>query len=77
MDCADDRVILFLPKMRELMKRYQSLSKFYATLGKNWVLTAGAWGTGLGVVFLYVTDWKVVTQKIPFIKDKYDHEIPK
>lgn len=41
------------------------------------VLTAGAWGTGLGVVFLYVTDWKVVTQKIPFIKDKYDHEIPK
>lgn len=39
--------------------------------------TAGAWTAGLGVAFLFLTDWKVVTKRIPFIKDKYDHEIPK
>lgn len=39
--------------------------------------TAGAWMAGLGVAFLFLTDWKVVTKRIPFIKDKYDHEIPK
>ena len=39
--------------------------------------TAGAWTAGAGIAFLFVTDWKVVTQKIPFIKDKYDHETPK
>jgi len=41
------------------------------------IRTAGAWTAGLGVAFLFLTDWKVVTQRIPFIKDKYDHEIPK
>lgn len=58
---------------------FQSLGryKFYAKAGKSWILTAGAWTAGLGVAFLFLTDWKVVTTRIPFIKDKYDHEIPK
>jgi len=41
------------------------------------VPTAAAWTTGAAIAFLFVSDWKVVTKRIPFIKDKYDHEIPK
>ncbi|XP_078374990.1 cytochrome b-c1 complex subunit 10-like [Oculina patagonica] len=62
--------------MRELIQglgRY----KFYAKVGKNWIPTAAAWTGGLGIAFLFLTDWKVVTKRIPFIKNKYDHEIPK
>ena len=41
------------------------------------VPTVAAWTTGAAIAFLFVSDWKVVTKRIPFIKDKYDHEIPK
>lgn len=53
------------------------LGRYYAKVGKNWIPTAGAWATGGGIAFLFLTDWKVVTKRIPFIKDKYDHETPK
>lgn len=33
--------------------------------------TLGAWGGGLGVVFLYLTDWKVIMGKIPFVKGRF------
>lgn len=38
--------------------------------------TAFAWGGTAGAVALYVTDWTVVMQYVPFINKKYDHEIP-
>ena len=39
--------------------------------------TAAAWGGSLGLVGLFLTDWKVITGKIPYIKEKYNHEIPR
>ncbi|CAH3019336.1 unnamed protein product [Porites evermanni] len=53
------------------------LGRYYKNVGKSWVPTAAAWTTGAAIAFLFVSDWKVVTKRIPFIKDKYDHEIPK
>ena len=41
------------------------------------VPTAAAWGGGATILGLFLTDWKVITGYIPYIKDKYDHVPPK
>jgi hypothetical protein len=33
--------------------------------------TLGAWGAGLGIIFLYLTDWKVVMGRIPYVKGRF------
>lgn len=39
--------------------------------------TAIGWGGAAGCVLLYLSDWKLVMQYVPFVNKKFDHEIPK
>jgi len=39
--------------------------------------TAAAWGGSLGLIGLFLTDWKVITGHIPYIKEKYEHVVPR
>lgn len=33
--------------------------------------TGGAWAGGLAIVFLYLTDWKVIMGRVPYVKGRF------
>ncbi len=43
----------------------------------NRVKTGAVWGGTFALIGLYLTDWKVVLGYVPFIKDKFEREVPK
>ncbi|XP_072354062.1 cytochrome b-c1 complex subunit 10-like isoform X2 [Scyliorhinus torazame] len=46
----------------------------YVQLIKNWVPTMATWG-GVGcVVLVYATDWRVIVDRIPYIRGKFKTE---
>ena len=50
--------------------------KYLAARGKNWLVPAVMWGGFFGGLGLFLTEWKVVTTKLPIYKGKYDHSPP-
>ncbi|XP_032902763.1 cytochrome b-c1 complex subunit 10 [Amblyraja radiata] len=46
----------------------------YAQLLRNWIPTMTTWGAVGSVAFIYVTDWKVIVGRIPYIKGKFKTE---
>ena len=56
---------------------FLTISLTYLTFTLSRTPTAAAWGGSLVLIGLFLTDWKVITGKIPYIKGKYDHEVPR
>ncbi|XP_038652311.1 cytochrome b-c1 complex subunit 10-like [Scyliorhinus canicula] len=46
----------------------------YVQLIKNWIQTMATWG-GVGcVVLVYATDWRVIVDRIPYVRGKFKTE---
>ncbi|XP_014483298.1 PREDICTED: cytochrome b-c1 complex subunit 10-like [Dinoponera quadriceps] len=50
------------------------LTKTHFELAGKWLPTAMTYGTGASLTFLYLTDWKVVLQYVPFYGSKFDEQ---
>ena len=54
-----------------------SIAKFWGGKGKNYVPTLAAFGAGAAGLGLFFTDWRVITDYIPYYNGKYKHEVPR
>ncbi|XP_029970033.1 cytochrome b-c1 complex subunit 10 [Salarias fasciatus] len=43
----------------------------YMAIAKSWVPTLAIWGTTGGVALVYLTDWRVVLDYVPYINGKF------
>lgn len=50
------------------------IQKLATRLAKNWGPSAAVYGATLTVLGIYVTDWKVVSTKIPYYGKKFEEE---
>jgi hypothetical protein len=62
--------------LSELYGNYLKIKKVYSHSIFCSGSTAFGWGAAAGATFLYLTDWKLVMQYVPFVNKKFDHEIP-
>lgn len=47
------------------------LGQHYWELAKNWIPTAGMWGTVGAVGLVWVTDWRLILDWVPYINGKF------
>ncbi|XP_032690065.1 cytochrome b-c1 complex subunit 10-like [Odontomachus brunneus] len=52
----------------------RAFNKRNAEIAVKWLPTAFTYGTGATVMMLYMTDWKVVLQYVPFYGSKFNEE---
>ncbi|XP_041849562.1 cytochrome b-c1 complex subunit 10 [Melanotaenia boesemani] len=43
----------------------------YAAIVKSWVPTMAIWGTTGGVALVYMTDWRLILDYVPYINGKF------
>ncbi|XP_067824373.1 cytochrome b-c1 complex subunit 10 [Heptranchias perlo] len=46
----------------------------YVQLIKAWIPTVTTWGAFGGVVLVYATDWRVIVDRIPYVRGKFKTE---
>ncbi|XP_067872468.1 cytochrome b-c1 complex subunit 10 [Heterodontus francisci] len=46
----------------------------YVQLVKNWIPTVSTWGAVGCAAIVYATDWRVVFDRIPYIRGKFKSE---
>uniref|UniRef100_A0A8C6SZ07 Ubiquinol-cytochrome c reductase, complex III subunit XI n=1 Tax=Neogobius melanostomus TaxID=47308 RepID=A0A8C6SZ07_9GOBI len=43
----------------------------YITIVRTWVPNMAAWGTVGGVTLVYLTDWRLILDYVPYINGKF------
>ena len=59
-----------------LVQEVKLFSRFISQRTRGFGSTAFGWGGAAGATFLYLTDWKLVMQYVPFVNKKFNHDIP-
>ena len=59
-----------------LVQEVRLFSRFIGQRTRGFRSTAFGWGGAAGATVLYLTDWKLVMQYVPFVNKKFDHDIP-
>merc|ERR1712243_11258 len=76
-DLTKNTHVIMIASLRKLVGDAAGEVRYYGKLGKPWLSTAAVWGGCLAALGVYMTEWKVITENIPFYNGKYKHEVPK